>query len=119
MSPHLMLMRYDARKLSTITAFAYWLVAGPFGGHRAYLKDAAWPLMFMAHFITIGLVFGASDIRWQANPLRKFAPSAVVLAWWIVDLFRLPDLVTAGNLALADRLERERIDAEKAATSAV
>lgn len=119
MSPYLMMMRYDARKFSPIVAFAYWLVAGVLGAHRAYVKDALWPLFFMGHLLTLGLLYGTGDITWQVNPLWKFAPSALVIAWWAVDLFLLPSITEAGNLALADSLERQRLDAEKAGRSLV
>lgn len=115
MSPHLMLMRYDARKSSTIVAFAYWLVGGVFGAHRAYLQDVLWPIMFTAHFVTLGLLYEPRLKALVPFPFPfQFLPSALVILWWVTDLLRLPHLVTTQNLDLAERLERDRLDAEKA-----
>ncbi len=85
-------MMYDANKKSTGAAYLLWFFLGPFGAHRFYLGSTT---AAVAQLLLLLLGWVPFFIGW-----------GVLGVWLFVDLFLIPGIARAKNMALADRFAR-------------
>lgn len=95
MSDAAVMMRYDANKKSTATAYILWFFLGMLGAHRFYLDEtgtgAAILILTLVSVLLMVVAIG-------------FATILIPVVWVFVDLFLIPGLVRTHNNELAARL---------------
>ena len=89
------MMMYDANRKSVGVAFLLWVFFGMFGGHRCYLGRIATGLL-MSVLTLISLVLTVVFIGWLGL--------MVMLAWTLIDGFRIPGWVRGDNTRLIARI---------------
>lgn len=103
----------DRRKKNTGIAYLFWFLLGAFGGHKFYIGERIWGVIYLLSFaiafITQWLVLGsvlAGAEHWS-NALGWLiiwgAALTVVSLGWFFDIFLLPGQVTRAN----DRIRKE------------
>lgn len=89
-------LRYEANKKSAVVAYLLWFFLGGLGAHRFYLGDKRYG----------GVMLGLTLLG--ILTLFIFVGALLILAvavWCLVDAFKIPDMVSAHNNDLIDRLE--------------
>jgi TM2 domain-containing membrane protein YozV len=89
------MMMYDAQKKSMLVAFLLWFFLGSLGAHRFYAGRIGTAIVQ----VLLTLIGGALTLAGIG-----FVVLGVVGLWLIVDIFLLPGMIRAHNVALASRL---------------
>jgi TM2 domain-containing membrane protein YozV len=89
------MMMYDAQKKSMLVAFLLWFFLGSLGAHRFYAGRIGTAIVQ----VLLTLIGGALTLAGIG-----FVVLGVVGLWLIVDIFLLPGMIRAHNVALARRL---------------
>ena len=88
------LMRYDARKKSTLLGYVLWFFLGGFGLHRFYLGSIGVGLIMLVCTLLSFVTFGITGV--------------VTLLIWLWDLFTLPSQTLRKNLQIVEDIEAGR-----------